>query len=256
MIWARQPRTDIAAVTTPRASSDPIEDELRAARGEPRTFSSAPHGFKCKMRRVSRVHARVVHYCSSVASRTRDGHAERGRARGACSVATESEYIGLKASRRSVTYTHLTACTHSSSHERTNNARTSSAREVGHERTAIALPASSHLGDRRVTAHGAFTYTHAPRRRVFAHTRGAVRVRTYLRVRTRRCVLAGNRQTSWLEWGRGGGGTGQHGVDDTTPCPFGAPFAAAECLVSCPLARVHATSPGRPSQHNQSTAKL
>ena len=125
--------------------------------------------------------------------------------RGACSVATESEYIGLKASRRSVTYTHLTACTHSSSHERTNNARTSSAREVGHERTAIALPASSHLGDRRVTAHGAFTYAHAPRRRVFAHTRGAVRVRTYLRVRTRRCVLAGNRQTSWLEWGRGGG---------------------------------------------------
>ena len=122
-----------------------------------------------------------------------------------CSVATESEYIGLKASRRSVTYTHLTACTHSSSHERTNNARTSSAREVGHERTAIALPASSHLGDRRVTAHGAFTYTHAPHRRVFAHTRGAVRVRTYLRVRTRRCVLAGNRQTSWLEWGRGGG---------------------------------------------------
>jgi hypothetical protein len=64
----------------------------------------------------------------------------------------------------------------------------------------------SHLGDRRVTAHGAFTYTHAPHRRVFAHTRGAVRVRTYLRVRTRRCVLAGNRQTSWLEWGRGGGG--------------------------------------------------
>jgi len=123
-----------------------------------------------------------------------------------CSVATESEYIGLKASRRSVTYTHLTACTHSSSRERTNNARTSSAREVGHERTAIALPASSHLGDRRVTAHGAFTYAHAPRRRVFAHTRGAVRVRTYLRVRTRRCVLAGNRQTSWLEWGRGGGG--------------------------------------------------
>lgn len=140
---------------------------------------------------------------------TGQGHRPSTReTRGVVRVATESEYIGLKASRRSVTYTHLTACTHSSSHERTNNARTSSAREVGHERTAIALPASSHLGDRRVTAHGAFTYAHAPRRRVFAHTRGAVRVRTYLRVRTRRCVLAGNRQTSWLEWGRGGGGNG------------------------------------------------
>ena len=166
-----------------------------------------------------------------------------------CSV-NESEYIGLKASRRSVTYTHLTACTHSSSRERTNNARTSSAREVGHERTAIAL------GDRRVTAHGAFTYTHAPHRRVFAHTRGAVRVRTYLRVRTRRCVLAGNRQTSWLEWGRGGGVNGSTRRRRHDAIPVRAPFAAAECLVSCPPARVHATSPGRPSQHNQSTAKL
>ena len=114
----------------------------------------------------------------------------------------------------------------------------------------------SHLGDRRVTAHGAFTYTHAPHRRVFAHTRGAVRVRTYLRVRTRRCVLAGNRQTSWLEWGRGGGGNGstRRRRHDAMPVPRAGRCSRMPRVV--PASSCAATSPGRPSQHNQSTAKL
>jgi len=234
---ARQPRTDIAAVTTPRASSDPIEDELRAARGEPRTFSSAPHGFKCKMRRVSRVHARVVHYCSSVASRTRDRSRPRNAGeRGGCSVATESEYIGLKASRRSVTYTHLTARTHSSSRERT---RTYLVCARGRSRTHGDRPSRFVAPWRQARNRARCVHLRArtppPRLCAYAGCGACTHLSacTHPTLRTRReptNVMAGVGEG-------GGGGTGQHGV-------------------SCPLARVHATSPGRPSQHNQSTAKL
>ena len=126
------------------------------------------------MRRVSRVHARVVHllfYGACVVSLgASDSERARYNARSESSVnESETEYIGLKASRRSVTYTHLTACTHSSSCERTNNARTSSAREVGHERTAIALSAFAPWRQARNRARCVHLHARTPPPRLCAY---------------------------------------------------------------------------------------